>query len=64
MSGLSNMTAKRPSKAVVQPVEESLARLHVDVPAELLKSVKLRAVQTDQSLRELVITALTELLAR
>jgi predicted HicB family RNase H-like nuclease len=64
MSGLSKLSSTRPSQARVVETAEALGRLHVDIPSELLKAAKLRAVQTDISLRELVIEALAAHLGR
>ena len=65
MSALSGLATKRPSKAPASmPIAETLGRLHVDIPADLLKAAKLRAVQDDLSLRDLVIQALSAHLDR
>lgn len=65
MSALSGMQPKRPSKvAVAQPAADALGRLHVDIPVDLLKAVKLRAVEADKTVRELVIEALGSYLGR
>lgn len=65
MSALSGLATKRPSKAPTAiPLADTLGRLHVDIPVDLLKAAKLRAVQDDLSLRDLVIQALSAHLER
>lgn len=64
MSGLSGMAPKRPSQAVAKPASDALGRLHVDIPIELMKDVKRRAIDDDSSVRELVINALNAYLGR
>lgn len=65
MSGLKNLGAKRPSQAVpAAPTATALGRLHVDIPADLLRQVRVRAAETDTDLRVLVIDALTSYLER
>ena len=64
MSGLSGMAPKRPSKAVEKSLSDELSRLHVDIPVELMKDVKRRAIDDETTVRELVINALNAYLGR
>lgn len=65
MSGLKNLGATRPSQIKpAAPAPSLLARLHVDIPAELHKQLRMRAVEADKDQREIVIEALTAYLER